>query len=716
MKKIIVFLFLVTHFTLFGQMDWIQKDSLPSSGRYCHISFVIGNYAYAGLGAVNTELRIYSAEIFKYDPSDDSWEQLADFPGGKRYGATAFSINGKGYVCLGVDNNYDMRNDVWVFNPVTEIWQKKSDFPGGTRYHSPAFVIGNKAFLVGGSINQGNNYLNDLWCYNPDTDTWTQKESLPTDHLAGAVTFSYNGKGYAVGGGASTYDPVKEFYQYDPVTDTWSQLPDLPSIRTAAVGFVIGDKAYVGTGTDIYTTFKSFYCYSFETNTWSTISDPPADFSQRVAATAFSIGNSGYVLAGRSEPWDPVFNNGKMLNDLWTYTSCIFPEAGFTYQVDKFTVSFSDSSSGATQYYWNFGDGTTSTEKDPVHTFINGVFTVCHTVTNECGQDSLCKTVQIDCPNPLAGFFYTIDYHSVQFTDSSSGATQYYWDFDDGITSTEKDPIHNFTEGNFLVCHVVTNECGEDITCKSIQIECPDPEAGFLYTFIYPEYQFIDTSAVGYLISRLWDFGDSTYSTEPYPVHIYNDAGSYHVCLAVTDSCGTDTTCQDITFLLPLAPQITITTSATNDLLVQFTDETLGTTHWNWKFGDGDSSEVRNPLHLYKEYGSYLVCLTAGNHQFIGTSCDTLLLAVNPSLHTGNPVLVYPNPTDGKLFLRFYRSFSSTEITVEDQSGKRILNQHLPSPDLITPSEIDLTGLATGMYFVHVKCDEYSKVWKIVIL
>jgi PKD repeat protein len=641
MKKFIIFFFLVTQYTLFGQLGWVQKDSLPSSGRYCHISFVIGDKAYAGLGSIDAELRVFSAGFFRYDPVNDSWERLGDFPGGGRYSSSAFSLNGKGYVCLGRDTNLMWLNDVWEFDPVTEGWVKKSDFPGGSRYNSATFVIGNNAYVVGGSINEGNNYLNDLWCYDPATDTWTQKRNLPTAHKAGPVAFSLNDKGYVVGGGYSTYEPTKDFYEYNPVTNDWSQLPDLPELRTGAVGFVIGDKAYVGTGTDLNSTYKSFWYFTPSTNTWTAISDPPADFSERIAGTAFSIGNTGYVLAGRSKPYDPYYENGKMLNDLWAYTPCMMPVAGFTYQVNNFVVNFADSSSGATQYYWDFGDGTSSTEKNPVHTFITGIFNVCHMVGNDCGQDTI---------------------------------------------------------------------------CKSIQITCQDPEARFFYTFNFPEFQFTDSSATGYLISRLWDFGDSTYSTDPNPVHIYNDPGTYHVCLTVTDSCGSDTTCKDIVFLLPLALHITITPATTNDLLTQFSDETPGTTFWKWKFGDGDSSELRNPLHLYKEYGTYHVCLTAGNAQFLGTFCDTLLLSVNPSLHTGKPVLVYPNPSDGKLFLRFYRSYSSADVFVQDQSGKNVFDQHLFSPDLITPVEIDLTRLSSGVYFVHVKCDDYNKVWKIIIL
>ena len=200
------------------------------------------------------------------------------------------------------------------------------------------------------------------------------------------------------------------------------------------------------------------------------------------------------------------------------------------------------------------------------------------------------------------------------------------------------------------------------------------------------------------------------------PAHIYNDPGTYHVCLTVTDSCSTDTACEDIPFLLPLPLHVTIIPASTNDLLVQFSDETPGTTFWKWKFGDGDSSDLQAPSHLYKEYGNYLACLTAGNNTSLGTFCETLPLPVNPSLHTSHPIMVYPNPTDGKLFFKFYRNCSTTDVLIEDQSGKGVFKQHLSSPDLMAPSEIDLTGLSTGVYLVHVKCDDYSKVWKIVIL
>ena len=471
MKKYLLFILLLTQYNVSGQFNWIQKDSLPSSPRFFGSAFVIGDIAYAGLGATDAEQRIYSSEFFKYDPAGDNWTQLPDFPGRGLYAASAFTVNGKGYICLGVDTDLMWRNEVWEFNPVTESWTQKSDFPGGDRYSCAAFVIDNKAYIVGGSVNQGQNYLNELWCYTPATDSWVQKASLPTEHKSGPVAFSINGKGYAVGGAYSTMEPTLDFYEYNPSTNAWTRLQDYPGARTAALGFVIGNTAYVGTGTNLNSTYKTFWSFTPSSNVWTAVPTPPADFGVRVAGTGFSIGSSGYVFAGRSEPYDPFYTNGKLYKDLWAFTTCQTPVAGFGYLTNNFEVSFSDSSSGAAQYHWNFGDGTSSNEKDPVHTFTPGFYKVCHTVTSECGADSICKT---------------------------------------------------------------------------IQIACPPPEARMFAAYYYPDAQFNDSSVYGTLISRLWDFGDSTYSGDPNPVHTYSAPGIYHVCLTITDSCGTSTACQDI--------------------------------------------------------------------------------------------------------------------------------------------------------------------------
>jgi PKD repeat protein/N-acetylneuraminic acid mutarotase len=719
MKKRNLLLTLFLCIVLEGQSGWVQKASLPAAGRYAHVAFVVGGKVYAGLGCINAEQRIYSSQFFRYDPAQDAWQQLDDFPGGARFAPIAFALNGKGYIGLGYDAALNLRGDMWEFDPASEEWTRKADFPGDYRYGAATFIIGNRIYMAGGSMNQGNNYLHDLWCYDPATDTWTQKADMPTDHRTGAVAFTLGGKGYVGSGLLDTYSPMQDFYRYDPVADQWASIADLPANLAGAVAFVLGDTAYVGTGSDLYNSFRHFWSYSAGSGTWVSMTDPPASFMERCAGYAFSVGDTGYVLAGRSAPYNPYNYSGVMLNDLWAYGSCATPTAGYRYQVTDQLVEFTDTSSGALQYHWDFGDGSTSTDRNPVHSYpiANGYYKVCQTVSNNCGPDSVCKMIRITCPEPVSGFGYLVKGHTVDFTDTSVNATQYVWNFGDGSTSTEKNPVHTYanTNGYYLVCHEVINICGTDISCKAINISCTMPSARFVYSISYLDVQFNDSSFYGDLVSRLWDFGDTTYSSDPDPEHEYSTPAKYHVCLTITDSCGTDSTCQDIDLFLPLALQVTVVPSLTNDLMVQFTDETPGTTYWNWSFGDGNSSTEKNPSHLYEQYSTYEVCLTAGNYDHRGMKCESLSLLVNPALHGTNPLIIYPNPTDGIFYVRFYQVFSPARMRLFDQTGRVVWTRELSSTDPMSPVTVDLSTFPRSLWYFSVECGDYLKTWKIVL-
>ncbi len=641
MKRSLIFLLLAGHLLTSAQRMWQPRSTPPFAGRYAHVSFVIGDHAYAGLGSVNAEDRIYSAEIYRYDPIPDTWTRLADFPGGKRFGACAFSVNGKGYICTGVDSTHQWRNDVWEFDPVTESWTQKSPFPGGARYNSSAFVTGGYAYLVAGSYNAGFDYLKDLWRYDPATDTWERKADLPVMHKSGPVTFALNGHGYAGGGADNTYQTARDFYEYDPADDTWNPISNMPQARSGALGFVVGDTAYVGTGTDLNVTFNSFIYMTVQSGGWIPAPVPPAGFSERLSGTAFTIGNTAYVLAGRDRPYDPFYDPGTLLHDFWAYTFCTLPVADFAFEVHNRTVAFHDTSTGATGYGWIFGDGSYSADKDPVHTYL--------------------------------------------------------------------------LPGSYTVCHASSNECGEDTVCKTVVIACPEPEARIGFTVNFPDVQFTDLSVTGTLISRLWDFGDSTWSTEADPLHTYSQPGNYTVCLTVADSCGTDSVCGTLSLLLPMTLQVSAVPAETNDLLAVFADNTPETTYWHWDFGDGSTSEQKSPVHLYKDYGAYRVCLTAGNAISSGSWCDTLRMTVNPSLHLAEPVNVYPIPSSGMVHVRFFRDCSETDIRLYDFTGSEVRARHL-SGSVSGTVGMDLTGFPAGVYLMRVTCDQYDRIWKIVVL
>ncbi|MDI9394115.1 MAG: PKD domain-containing protein, partial [Euryarchaeota archaeon] len=137
-------------------------------------------------------------------------------------------------------------------------------------------------------------------------------------------------------------------------------------------------------------------------------------------------------------------------------------------------VQFKDESANTpTSWEWDFGDGKTSNEQDPAHTYETvGTYTVKLTASNYGGSDAIVKTdyisVSSDVSAPVASF--TTDSNAgnipftVKFTDTSTGEiSSWKWDFGDGSTSTDQNPTHTYvTEGSYIVTLTATGPGGSD--------------------------------------------------------------------------------------------------------------------------------------------------------------------------------------------------------------------------------------------------------------
>ncbi|NLE27888.1 MAG: PKD domain-containing protein, partial [Clostridiaceae bacterium] len=243
------------------------------------------------------------------------------------------------------------------------------------------------------------------------------------------------------------------------------------------------------------------------------------------------------------------------------------PVANFTANVTAgdapLAVRFTDLSTGTTARSWNFGDGTTSTEQNPVHVYTAaGVYTVSLTATNDAGNDTEVKTNYITVTAepggdaPVANFAANVTNGdaplTVQFNDLSTNTpTSWAWDFnnDDTIDSTEQNPIHVYdAAGTYTVNLTATNDAGSDSEVKAGYITVTEPEpdvpvANFTATPTDGEaplaVQFTDLSTGATAWS--WTFGDGATSAEQYPAHIYTAIGRYNVTLTVTNIAGSDT-------------------------------------------------------------------------------------------------------------------------------------------------------------------------------
>ena len=141
------------------------------------------------------------------------------------------------------------------------------------------------------------------------------------------------------------------------------------------------------------------------------------------------------------------------------------------------SVRFTDKSEGATAWKWNFGDGNTSTEQNPLHTYSKaGQYTVTLTISNSAGSNIVTKNSYVSVKNslevPVSAFSASTTLGkaplNVSFTDMSTGSpTSWKWNFGDGNTSAEQNPMHTYSKiGQYTVSLAVSNAAGSNVVSK----------------------------------------------------------------------------------------------------------------------------------------------------------------------------------------------------------------------------------------------------------
>jgi PKD repeat protein len=147
-------------------------------------------------------------------------------------------------------------------------------------------------------------------------------------------------------------------------------------------------------------------------------------------------------------------------------------------------VVFTDRTAGGVAFWkWDFGDGTSATVQNPAHTYTKpGIYSVTLSVTNEFGSGQITKSSLIN-----AGVVPDAEYIAetregdppltVRFRDFSSGhPLTWLWDFGDGTTSTEKDPVHTYTKkGSYTTRLHVANAFGSDSITRPDHITVGNP-------------------------------------------------------------------------------------------------------------------------------------------------------------------------------------------------------------------------------------------------
>lgn len=398
-----------------------------------------------------------------------------------------------------------------------------------------------------------------------------------------------------------------------------------------------------------------------------------------------------------------------------TINVCPTPSATFSSQANLLNYDFTaDTNSTATNWLWDFGDGNTSTQQNPNHTYTTpGTYTVCLTANNACGTDSTCSSVTVVCPVPQAAFSESSNELAYTFTDQTSNApTSWLWDFGDGNTSSMQNPTHTYAApGNYTVCLTTSSSCGTDSTCSVLNATCTAPSANFSETTIGLIVQFGDLSTQG-ATSWLWDFGDGATSTLQSPSHTYMLPGTYNVCLTATSICGSDSICQNITVTCP-APMADFSYVITGST-VTFSDlSTQGPTSWDWDFGDGNTSGVQSPTHTYASDGTYLVCLISTSLCGSDSTCDTVVInTVGREELAQAGFQIYPNPSSGLVAVQVDAHIAIQVVRVMDLRGKVLALFPGQNNNVL---QLDLSSMAAGLKFVEVETENGRAIGKLLI-
>jgi len=224
-------------------------------------------------------------------------------------------------------------------------------------------------------------------------------------------------------------------------------------------------------------------------------------------------------------------------------SSCVYPVS----------VTTQNNSSGATQYSWNDGFGNIFNTSSPVFTYNNpGNFPIMLIVANSFGcTDTAIHNFEVYI-NPIAAFSLSADAGcpplSVDFTDLSTGALEYYWTFGDSAASNLSNPSHIYYEtGNYDVMLIVTGAggCTDTIIINPAVNVFPTPVAGFTWNYedpYDPDGNILFTNMSQSAIYYDWTFGDGNTSTQTNPTNNYQNSGNFLVTLMVENGYGcTDT-------------------------------------------------------------------------------------------------------------------------------------------------------------------------------
>jgi PKD repeat protein len=335
----------------------------------------------------------------------------------------------------------------------------------------------------------------------------------------------------------------------------------------------------------------------------------------------------------------------------------ISPNHNFTANITS-TCSLTDvtfqatgSAANAPTVVWDFGDGQQGTGTPIQHAYASsGQYTVTMTATNSAGcTKTIVKNNYITINNSPFAILSISDTNAcvnetIHFEALSLNAATVKWIFGDGSTSTLPSVNHHYANsGVYTVKLVLYNQGCKDTLTKTVNVS--QTIAQFQNTVQHncapATVSFTDQSTSA--VSWQWIFSNGVTSSDQNPTVTFTTPGNFNAQLIVTNSNG----CSDTSFV---SNAVTISNSIPSSyqyaefngcspVAVSFYNYVIGTGSWNWNFGDGTTSNLPIPSHVYTTAGTHVVSLTTMNGNGCAIYIDTFAVVNVNSLEIDSLIL-----------------------------------------------------------------------------
>ncbi len=296
-----------------------------------------------------------------------------------------------------------------------------------------------------------------------------------------------------------------------------------------------------------------------------------------------------------------------------------------------------------TKYYMDFGDNATSSIKNPVHTYANcGTFSATLRVSDSVNNCADTFTLPIPL-GVIADFSYYEMGNKHNFNNNAryngyallpdTQYVAYHWEFGDGDTSNEFQPIHHYSSAGSYTAKLVMHNTNPNNTCaksdsitKSVIVSCY-VSPYFTATLSGTQTYILTNTSSGNNLKYLWRFGDTTTSTMKSLSHTFKTHGRYKIELVVMDSINN---CRDSAFIYvggycTLKADLVLVYDSLHPYqatLYNYSSGSIDIHHWD--FGDGSTSNSSAPVHNYTKTG--LITLTYIAKDIIAPCSDTVII------------------------------------------------------------------------------------------